>query len=182
MPTDPVVDLRAMTRDDLPDVLRWRHEPHVARWFPTAEARSLETLEARYGPRLDGEAATRMFVVTADDVAVGFLQDYRISDHPDFALLTPDPEAIGVDYAIGEPAWLGRGVGLRMLERWFAIAAEAYPDAPSYFAAPDHRNGASRRLLLRAGFVEGTWFDEPQPGGGVATVVGHTRPAGAVLG
>lgn len=180
--THGLVGLRPMTRSDLGDVLRWRREPDVARWFPTAEALTPQALEASYGPRIDGEAATRMFVVTVDGVGVGFLQDYLIRDHPEFALLAPDPDAVGVDYAIGDPAWRGREVGLRMLRRWFDVARAGYPGAATYFAAPDHRNHASRRLLVRAGFVEGTWFDEPQPDGGVATLVGHTRAATAVLG
>lgn len=179
---DLVVGLRAMTRADLRDVLRWRHEPHVARWFPTAEAATLETIEARYGPRIDGEVPTRMFVVEANGRSVGLLQDYRISDHPEFAVLTPEPDAIGVDYLVGEVAWLHRGVGTRMLRRWFDVAHAGYPDATTYFAAPDHRNVVSRRLLLRVGFTEGIWFDEPQPDGGVATLVGHSIAVASVLG
>ena len=103
-------------------------------------------------------------------------------DHPEFAVLTPDPDAIGVDYAIGELDWVNRGVGLRMLRQWFPVARSGYPDATTYFAAPDHRNLASRRLLLKAGFVEGTWFDEPQPDGTTATLVGHSFDVASVLG
>lgn len=178
----PAVGLRPMSRADFPDLLRWRTAPHVERWFPSADAATLEMVETRYGPRVDGGGATRMFVVEANGRSVGFLQDYRISDHPEYAVLTPDPDAIGVDYAIGEAAWLRRGVGLRMLQRWYAVARAGYPDATTYFAAPDHRNTASRRLLVKAGFVEGTWFDETQPDGGVATLVGHTLVVASVLG
>jgi aminoglycoside 6'-N-acetyltransferase len=171
-----------MARADLGDMLRWRREPHVARWFLSNRPPTAETIERYYGPRIDGVAPTRMWVVEVDGGSVGFLQDYRISDHPDFAVLTPDPDAIGLDYAIGEPEWLHRGIGLRMLERWYDIARADYADATTYFAAPDHRNVASRRLLLKAGFVEGTWFDEPQPDGSTATVVGHSLDVASVLG
>ena len=44
----------------------------------------------------------------------------------------------------------------------------------TYFAAPDHRNAASLRVLDKVGFVRGTWFDEPQPDGTTATMVGCT--------
>ncbi len=180
---DLVVGLRPMTRADLADLLRWRQAPHVARWFAERRPVTLEMLETRYGPQLDAAApTTRMFVVTVDAAPVGFLQDYRISDHPEFAVLTPDPDAIGVDYSIGDPAWVGRGVGIRMLRRWFEVARADYPDATTYFAAPDHRNVASRRLLLKAGFVEGIWFDEPQRDGTTATVVGHSLDVASVLG
>lgn len=181
-PEPPPVALRPMTRADFGDLLRWRCEPHVARWFPSSRPVTAEAIEAWYGPRVDGDASTRMFVVTAGGLPVGFLQDYRISDHPDFAVLTPDPDAIGLDYAIGDPAWLRRGIGRGMLGGWFGVARTGYPGATTYFAAPDHRNVASRRLLLKAGFVEGTWFDEPQPDGTTATVVGHSLDVASVLG
>jgi aminoglycoside 6'-N-acetyltransferase len=184
--TDPrgdlVVGLRSMTPADLPDLLRWRREPHVARWFAESGPVTLEMIEDRYGRRIDGDEPTRMFIVTVGGGPVGFLQDYRISDHPEFAVLAPDPDAIGVDYSIGDPTWVGRGVGLGMLHRWFDVAQAGYPDAATYFAAPDHRNIASRRLLLKAGFVEGLWFDEPQRDGSTATVVGHSLDVASVLG
>jgi aminoglycoside 6'-N-acetyltransferase len=177
-----VVGLRPMTRADLPDVLRWRQAPHVARWFPGSSRVTAADIEARYGPRIDGDARTRMWVVEANGRSVGLLQDYRVSDHPEFAMITPEPDAIGIDYLLGEVAWLRRGVGTGMLRRWIEVAPEGYPDAETYFAAPDHRNVASRRLLLRVGFVEGTWFDEPQPDGRVATLVGHSLSVRSVLG
>lgn len=182
-PADDVeVGLRPMTRADLPDLLRWRQAPHVARWFAESEPVTEALIEQRYGARVDGLAPVRMFVVTVDGTGVGFLQDYRISDHPEFAVLAPDVGAVGVDYSIGAPEWLHRGIGLRMLEQWFAVARAGYPEATSYFAAPDHRNVASRRLLLKAGFTEGIWFDEPQRDGTTATVVGHSLAVAAVLG
>ena len=52
----------------------------------------------------------------------------------------------------------------------------------SYFAAPDHRNAASLRMLAKAGFTEGLWFDEPQEDGTVDTVVGCTLDVARVLG
>jgi len=179
---DVVVGLRAMTRADLSDVLRWRQAPHVARWFAESVPVTAELVERRYGPRVAGQEPIRMWVVEANGRSVGFLQDYRISDYPESALLAPAPDAVGLDYVVGEVAWLQRGVGTRMLRKWCDVAHAYYPGATTYFAAPDHRNLASRRLLLKVGFSEGTWFDEPQPDGSVATVVGHSLAIASVLG
>jgi aminoglycoside 6'-N-acetyltransferase len=57
-----------------------------------------------------------------------------------------------------------------------------FPDAWTYFAAPDHRNVASVRVLRKAGFSEGLWFDEPQDDGSVTTMVGHTLDVARVIG
>jgi RimJ/RimL family protein N-acetyltransferase len=123
-----------------------------------------------------------MWVVEVNGRSVGFVQDYRIGDYPEYALLAPDPEAIGIDYAIGEPAWVGRGLGVRLLWAWMLRARHRLPDATTYFAAPDHRNAPSLRILAKAGFTQGLWFDEPRPDGSVDTVVGCSLDVARVLG
>ena len=179
---DRVVTVRAMTRGDLADVTRWRQSQHVQRWWASDGEATREAVEAKYGPPIDGRTPTRMWVVEVNGRSVGFLQDYRVGDYPDYALLGPDPDSIGVDYAIGDVAWLGRGLGVRMLWAWMVRARRRFPDATSFFAAPDHRNAASLRILDKAGFTQGLWFDEPQPDGTVDTVVGCSLDVRRVLG
>ena len=175
------VTVRAMGRGDLPDVLAWRQSEHVRRWWAGEGEPTAEAIDARYGPRIDGMSPTRMWVAEVNGRSVGFVQDYRIADYPDYALLGPDPDAIGVDYALAEE-WSGRGLGGRVLWAWMQRAQHRFPEATSYFAAPDHRNAASLRMLEKLGFTEGVWFDEPQEDGSVDTVVGCTLDVRQVLG
>lgn len=179
---DRVVTIRAMTRGDLTDVTRWRQSEHVRRWWASEGEPTADRVEERYAPCIDGLTPTRMWVVEVNGRSVGFLQDYRVGDYPDYALLGPDPESIGVDYLIGDPAWVGRGLGTRMLWAWMLRARHRLPDATTYFAAPDHRNAASLRVLAKAGFTAGLWFDEPQEDGTVDTVVGCSLDVRQVLG
>ena len=169
---DVRIGFRPLGRGDLCDVVRWTAEPHVAQWW-TDEAADLAAAEKHYGPAIDGKEPTRPWVVDVNGRSVGFVQDYRIGDHPEYAALTARPDAVGFDYAIGEPAWAGRGLGTRMLWQFLTdVVRPHYPDAPQYFAAPDHRNARSLRVLDKLGFTRGLWFDEPQPGGRIDTVVG----------
>ena len=176
------VSVRAMTHGDLPDVARWRASDHVHRWWDQDGEPTLEAVTRQYGPGIDGVTPTRLWVVEANGRSVGFCQDYRLRDYPDFAVLTPDPEAIGVDYAVGDEAFTGRGVGTRMLWAWLAGARRRFPDVTACFAAPDHRNTASIRVLEKVGFVPRTWFDERRRDGSVATLVGCTLDVRRVLG
>ena len=178
---DRVVTLRAMTRGDLPKVAQWRQQPHVLQWWACDGEPTLERVTEQYADDIDGTSPTRIWVAEVNGRSVAFVQDYRIGDYPDYSLLAPDPDAIGLDYAIGEPEWLGRGLGVPIVWAWMIKTRHRLPDAKAYFAAPDHRNGASLRVLEKLGFTQGLWFDEPQTDGSVTTVVGCTLDVGRVL-
>ena len=172
--------LRPMTVGDFPDLVRWVNAEHVAVWWD--EHRSAEQIAAYYGPGIRGEDAVRYWIWEVNGRSVGFCQDYRISDHPDFALLCGRPDAIGFDYVIGEAAYVDRGLGTSLLWVFLRdIVVPAYDGAMELFAAPDHRNTRSRRVLAKLGGVEGMWFDEPQSDGKVDTVVGCSIDVPRVL-
>jgi aminoglycoside 6'-N-acetyltransferase len=183
---DHRLSVRPMTPGDFADVSRWVNEPHVARWwteFDSSGHRSPEQVAAYYGPAIRGEDPTRMWVWEVNGRSVGFAQDYRISDHPDYALLSSRPDAVGFDYALGEQAFVGRGLGTSLLWVFLRdIVWPAYPEVGEFFAAPDHRNAASLRVLAKLGLSEGVWFDEPGPDGRVDTVVGCSLDVAQVIG
>ncbi len=172
--------LRPMTEGDLPDVTRWVNSSHVARWWD--EHRTAEQVAAHYGPGIRGEDAVRYWIWEVNGRSVGFCQDYRIADHPEFALLCGRPDAIGFDYVIGEPAFVDRGLGTKLLWVFLRdIVVPAYVPVAELFAAPDHRNTRSLRVLEKLGATQGLWFDEPQSHGGVDTVIGCSIDVRRVL-
>ena len=172
--------LRPMTEGDFPDVTRWVNAPHVARWWD--EHRTAEQVAAYYGPGIRGEDAVRYWIWEVNGRSVGFCQDYRIADHPEFALLCGRPDAIGFDYVIGEAAFVDRGLGTRLLWVFLRdIVVPAYDPVTELFAAPDHRNTRSLRVLEKLGATQGLWFDEPQSDGGVDTVIGCSIDVRRVL-
>jgi RimJ/RimL family protein N-acetyltransferase len=163
----PVVDLgfRPMTEDDFTAVARWQSAAHVAPWWD-ARSRDEESVRTRYAARLRGEEPTRMWVVEIDGRAVGYLQDYRVRDHPDYAVKTRDPDAVGFDYVIGEGDLVNRGLGTRMIWEFCRdVLHRDYPDADHLLASPSHRNVRSLRALAKCGFTQGLWIDAVGPPG-----------------
>jgi aminoglycoside 6'-N-acetyltransferase len=155
------IDFRPMTRDDLSTFVDWQRVPHARQWFHAGRM-DLAEAERRYGPRIDGDVPTRMWVAQVDGRDVGMVQDYRVGDHADYAEKTRDPEAAAFDYLIGDPDLVGRGIGTRMVGQFLRERLRpAYPDAPRFLASPDHRNRPSLRLLEKLGFEQGLWIDEP---------------------
>lgn len=176
------VEIRPLVREDFPGIVAWQSMPHVKRWWKD-QTRTVRDIEQHYAGSLDGTDRTRLWVVEVNGRPRGFLQDYLIADHPEFALLTAKPDAVGIDYLLGDPYLVGKGVGTRVVWEFLRDrVAPAYPETDTFFAAPDHRNIGSLRMLAKLGFNQGLWFDEPQPGGRVDTVVGCSFDVPKVLG
>ena len=148
----------------------------MRRWWHSDGEPTAERVDGAYGPRIDGMTPTRMWVVEVNGRSVGLrpgLPDRATT--PSSPLLAPDPDAIGVDYAIGEPEWMRARA-----RRPDAVGVDArtrtgFPDATTYFAAPDHRNAASLRMLAKAGLHRrASGSTSRRRDGTTATVVGCT--------
>jgi aminoglycoside 6'-N-acetyltransferase len=160
-----------MTRDDFPALAAWLRAPHVEAWFPWlhGDLAASDAVEAEYGPCIDGDDPTELFVIETDGEPVGFIQRYRIADNPDWAAaLSPIGEtttAVGFDYAIGVLEATGRSVGSEAIRQLLADTFSRYPDVDSVVVAMQQANRASWRALERVGF-ERRWaglLDSPDP-------------------
>ncbi|HET7196019.1 MAG TPA: hypothetical protein VFI99_13610, partial [Nocardioides sp.] len=176
------VSLRAMMRGDLPDVARWWSWERVRTWFDTDGEPDITTVTARYGPRLDGIAPTRMWVVEVNDRAAGFCQGYRVRDYPEYAVLTPDPDAgrwttrsatSGSPIVGSAPGCCGCGWPVRA-----GGSPTSGRTSPRPTTATEPRSGSWKR-----------WASSVEPGstsragtGSVSTHVGCTLDVGAVIG
>jgi aminoglycoside 6'-N-acetyltransferase len=150
------VALRPFTRADFPSMSGWLSTPHVARWWGDDPA--LAALERQYGPSLDGQDRARLRVILADGEPVGFLQWYPLDGEPDYSreletVVPLEPGDASLDYLVGEPAALGRGIGSTAIG---VGCAEVWQVAElRRLVVPVHAdNVASRRALLHAGFTE----------------------------
>jgi aminoglycoside 6'-N-acetyltransferase len=144
--------LRPMSEEDLPAVEAWLRLPHVARWW-TPDTTAEEEI-ARYRTRISREArpATVMLMVSHDGDPIGWCQWYRWADYPaDAAAMDARAGEAGIDYAIGNPAQIGRGAGTRLIATLVAEIRLQYPGA-GILADPDASNTASRRVLEKNGF------------------------------
>ncbi|MEV6967712.1 GNAT family N-acetyltransferase [Hamadaea sp. NPDC051192] len=144
----PRLAFRPLDRADFPALLGWLAEPHVAHWW-RHRPEDLATIERKYGPRVDGNSPVRVQVLLVDDVPAGIFQHYRTADYPAYAQAVGEPDAVAIDYLIGDPALVGRGVGPQAI---WAYARDVVPDAARVLASPDTGNEQSIRALLKAGF------------------------------
>jgi len=144
---------RLLTRADLPLLLAWHHAAHASPWFDH-EPHDLEGTEHEYGPAIDGVEPTVMHAIEADGRAIGYIQHYLLSSYADYQLaLGIYDDAAGIDYIIGEPAFIGQGYGPRIIRQYVEeIVLPAYPGVSSVVSTPSPENTRSLRALEKAGF------------------------------
>lgn len=145
------ISFRPVGRRDMDRLTRWQSRPHVARWW--TDPADIASITATYDPRVLAEERTEVFLVEVDGTAVGLIQRYRHRDHPSWDRAVGIADAAGIDYYLGEPDYLGRGVGSAAIAAFAAETLDRYPDIEWVVAAPQQANVASWRALERAGFV-----------------------------
>lgn len=158
--SDPAPDwgpitFRRVTRDDFYLIGTWLAEPHVARWWNHEV--SAEAVERDFGPSVDGAEPNQDHLVLLDGGPIGLIQYSRFSDYPEYRQelmpLMPIPDqAVSIDYLIGDPALIGRGLGTEMISRFAQWIWATDPEADAIVVAVNSANSASWKALLKAGF------------------------------
>jgi aminoglycoside 6'-N-acetyltransferase len=162
-PPEPTIAFRPMVRNDLPLLQQWIEEPHVAEWWDDAEE-TFEAVRDRHGPGEITLQAVNPWVVELDGRPIGFLQWYFVEAHGEwFPGVDIPPRTVGLDIAIGDAAYVGRGLGRRvLLEFVHHVLRATVPDVAEVWVDPDPRNARALAAYRAAGFVD-TGIDLPDP-------------------
>ncbi|MEU6562506.1 GNAT family N-acetyltransferase [Nocardia nova] len=185
-PAVPRIAWRPLTPDDFALLGAWLAAPHVRRWWNhESDPRSIDR---DFGPTVRGEVLAEDLLVTADGDPVGLVQRIRWGDWPDYLdevrpLAEVPAEAISLDYLIGDPGRVGRGLGSAVLRAMLAATWIDRPSAPAVVIPVAAANSASWRALEKAGMrrvsagllppdnpIDDGWhylyrIDRPDPGG-----------------
>jgi aminoglycoside 6'-N-acetyltransferase len=145
---------RPLEWGDLALLATWLGRPHVEKWW--REAADIASVEAAYGPMIDGTDPTEGFIVLRAGRPLGFIQRYRLEDYPEWqravAVGVGPMAGLGIDYLIGDEAMTGRGLGPEMIGLMVDDSWNAYPDVPAIVVDVLQANRASWRALEHAGF------------------------------
>jgi RimJ/RimL family protein N-acetyltransferase len=126
----------------------------------------------KYRGRLADDSGVRMRTILEHSdrgtLPIGWCEWYPYDADPDAArVVGAAPGECGIDYAIGDPGALGRGLGTELIAALIAEVRHRYPGC-GVIVDPDAANLGSRRVLERNGFS----FVELRPwpeGGQMAT-------------
>jgi len=147
---------RPLTREDFALLASWLRQPHVARWWN--HETDPAAIERDFGATVDGLEPNEDLLVLRDGEPIGLVQRSRLRDSPaylaEFAAVVTVPDgAVTIDYLLGEPTTIGRGIGTAMIRAVVDDSWRRFPDAPAVVVAVVATNVASWLALERAGFT-----------------------------
>ncbi len=139
-------------------VLTWIHAPHVSRWWGDPAKTLSEVMER---PNSGGDA-----IIVADDTPVGYVRWQKPSrEELDAAGLHEISEdtTMDIDIAIGEPEYIGLGVGSRAIELLVKDLV-ADDNLRMIMLATSVDNLVAIGAYEKAGFERRRRFDDPEFG------------------
>jgi aminoglycoside 6'-N-acetyltransferase len=149
---DRPISFRPLGRSDFPLLQKWLAAAHVAVWWN--ERFDLDSLEAKYGPSIDGSHPVHVYLILRGGGPIGWIQWYRWRDFPEHALqLGAEGGTAGIDLAIGEIEWTGRGLGSAAIREFGESYIFADGEVSAIIADPSRSNLPSVSAFRKAGFT-----------------------------
>jgi RimJ/RimL family protein N-acetyltransferase len=146
------ITFRSLQIADLELMLSWLNSPHVSRWYGSGNYTYQQVFE-KYAPRIRSEVPVRSFLILYADSPIGYIQTYRISDHPEYnAGIGADDQTAGVDLFIGEADYLHQGYGTAALRKFLLEIIFADESFTSCLVGPEPANKAAIRCYEKVGF------------------------------
>ena len=146
-----IISFRQLGRSDFPLLQKWLAAPHVAVWWN--ERFDLASLEAKYGPAIDGNEPIHVYLIQVEGAPIGWIQWYRWRDFPKHAIqVGADPMSAGIDLALGDIEMTGRGLGPAAIREFCTKRIFTNGDVQAIVADPSTRNTRSVSAFRKAGF------------------------------
>ena len=142
------IALRPVTPEDFPTIEDWLHKAYIRKWYGDPQDWMAEI-------RNDSGTFGWLRHLMAIDGAtpIGFCQYYDCAQtQPGFAWEHEPPGTFGIDYLIGEEAYLHKGLGNVLLQALIRRIGTR-ENAVRLIADPVPENMQSIRLLTRNGFA-----------------------------
>ena len=123
----------------------------MAAWWN--ERFDLASLEAKYGPAIDGTEPIHIYLIQVEGAPIGWIQWYRWRDFPEHAIhVSAGLMSAGIDLAIGDIEMTGRGLGPAIIREFGTNYIFADNDIDAIVADPSTRNTRSVSAFKKAGF------------------------------
>ncbi len=137
--------IRKFNLDDINIFKRWLKQDYIATWYENPEEWVYEIVSEDF-------SWINHFIVECDNRPIGFCQYYEyVKGKETWHGWIPVGGTYSIDYLIGEPAFIGKGIGKEIVRALNNIIF-AETDAKRIIVQPEKENHASCNTLLAAGY------------------------------
>lgn len=142
----PEIQFRSLTEEDFKLLHTWLNQPLVREFYQKVPITPAEVAD-HYRPKLAPQWPTRCFIAMLHEVPFAYLQTYTLVAWPDYAALLQLDHGVSMDFYIGEPRYLGTGLGRAMLKQFLnQVLWVLYPTESRCYLA----HSASNHRALKA--------------------------------
>jgi RimJ/RimL family protein N-acetyltransferase len=150
---------------DLPLMHQWLNTPLVSEWWSLDGNHhpSLEAVERKYPPRINGLEPVDCYLIYYDDQPIGMIQLYRLDDFPvEKEMFGLDEGCAGVDLFIGEVDYVHQGLGSVIIRQFLTEIVFTDKRISRCVIDPDPENIIAVKAYRKAGFkyVKTIWNDK----------------------
>lgn len=144
-----------------PLLLKWLETPYVKEGWHARKSWTPQQIQEKYdsyiqGYRVDESGNPRplqAYVIYDQEVPIGYIQAYDVRDFPrDYSCNLGDLplRCAALDFYIGEPEYLGKGIGAQALELF--LKDYIFPHFKAAFVDPEVTNTRAIQTYEKAGF------------------------------
>ena len=145
---------RRTTSEDFDTLHKWLNEKHVREYFQPEEI-TLEQVISKYQPRLDENHPVKMHMASLNNNAFAYIQSYRVIDFPEHSKTIEEAHGFAIDYFIGEPLNINKGLGSQMINSYISfVTKEVFPEEKVCFVCARKDNFKSIHACKNAGLKE----------------------------
>ncbi len=147
-----IITFDVLTENHFSLLLKWLETLHVKTWWDSQLEWTPELIQKKYEPYLNGSNLMKAYIFSVESKPIGYIQYYNKHDFPrehDYAMELPESCA-AIDWYIGEPEFIGRGIGPRALELF--LDTLVFPNFDTVFVDPDTANASAIRAYEKIDF------------------------------
>ena len=132
-------------------IQRWVQQPHIREWL---HGEGLCNTLLSLVQSFDGPSESQHWIAYDDDTPFGYLltSERDLQDEALSAIEFSGDKAISLDVFIGEPTYLGRGVGTQMLGEFLRFLQTQWPDLSDVLIDPEVENARAVHVYQKLGF------------------------------
>lgn len=143
---------KPLSLKDLPLIHLWFNLPHVQKFYSLRQWTEKQVLE-KFTPYISGNKPVLGFIISINEQAIAYIQQYKISDYPWPNQNLPQEiidHAAGIDLFIGNTELIGKGVGKQIISKF--LEQKIWPQFQYCLVDPDIKNIAAIKCYQKLNF------------------------------